>query len=80
MIGDHLERAAIEIHFALADLSIPPMASSPASIPDEDRALLAALRFALFELEWVRRRLGEEARAALPDAVPPYGVSPENPC
>jgi hypothetical protein len=81
MIRDHLERAAIEIHYALADLSTRGAAAlSPASEEDE-RVLMAALRFALFELEWVRLRLdGGEAADRYHGAAQAGAVSPDPPC
>jgi hypothetical protein len=81
MFTDHLERAAIEIHFALADISMRQTAATSAGGEEEDKALLAALRFALFELEWVRRRLdGGDALAGLRAAAPQRGVAPDELC
>jgi hypothetical protein len=57
MIADHLERAAIEIHYALADLHAAREASSPLDPRDETRTLASILRFALAELEWVCGRI-----------------------
>lgn len=81
MITDHLERAAIEIYFALADISMLQTTATSASGEEEDKVLLAALRFALFELEWVRRRLDRgDALAGLRDAAPQHGVAPDELC
>lgn len=78
MITDHLERAAIEIHFALADLSTLQTATTAVSGEEDDKVMLAALRFALFELEWVRRRLDRgDALIGLRNVAPQHGVPDE---
>jgi hypothetical protein len=75
MIADHLERAAIEIHFALADIGAQQGAAASAAEQERTRALLAILRFALSELDWVCSRVagvtsGDQPHAVSGDAEP----------
>jgi hypothetical protein len=75
MIVDHLQRAAIEIHYALADLS------AEQDSDEQHKTLVSMLRFALAELEWVSKRV-ESARtrdgasADRDDAAPPSDACP----